>query len=197
MNIPVLVVSIALWGIVHSILASPSARDSFQRAVGAEVMRGYRLFYNFFAVVSFAPILWLMRVLPDEGLYRAAGVWFFLMLAGQGLSALCLLIALLQTDTLSFVGLRQIIEGEKSSSLVTSGFYRLVRHPLYLFSLLFLWLTPVMSRNMLVVYLSLTIYLFVGAYFEERKLAREFGAAYQEYRSRTPMIIPGLMLRRE
>jgi protein-S-isoprenylcysteine O-methyltransferase Ste14 len=71
-----------------------------------------------------------------------------------------------------------------------------VRHPLYLFGLLILWLTPFMTANMLVVYIGLTIYLLVGAYFEERKHSHEFGMPYLEYKSRTPMFIPGLNIKR-
>jgi protein-S-isoprenylcysteine O-methyltransferase Ste14 len=42
----------------------------------------------------------------------------------------------------------------------------------------------------------LTVYIFVGAGFEERRLLSEFGADYASYRSQTPMILPGLNLRR-
>jgi len=31
-------------------------------------------------------------------------------------------------------------------------------------------------------------------YFEERKLLREFGQAYTNYKASTPMLIPGLKL---
>jgi protein-S-isoprenylcysteine O-methyltransferase Ste14 len=39
------------------------------------------------------------------------------------------------------------------------------------------------------------VYVLVGAYFEERKLRREFGAQYAAYQAVTPMLIPGLRLR--
>jgi protein-S-isoprenylcysteine O-methyltransferase Ste14 len=68
--------------------------------------------------------------------------------------------------------------------------YRLVRHPLYTFSLLVLWLNPVVSQNSLAFYLGATLYIVIGAYFEERKLLREFGEAYADYMRRTPMLIP-------
>jgi protein-S-isoprenylcysteine O-methyltransferase Ste14 len=112
------------------------------------------------------------------------------MLAGQGLSALLLVVAVLQTDTLSFVGLRQLFEEEKPGKLIKRGFYSSMRHPLYTFGLLFLWLSPSMTVNSLIVYLSLTVYILIGAYFEERKLLREFGQEYADYKSVTPMIIP-------
>jgi methanethiol S-methyltransferase len=115
------------------------------------------------------------------------------MFGGQLLSALLLLIAFLQTDSLSFVGLRQLFEEEKSGALVTRGLYRVVRHPLYTFSLLFIWLTSTVSRNSLTVYIGATLYIFAGIYFEERKLLSDFGESYAEYKRKTPMLIPGLI----
>jgi methanethiol S-methyltransferase len=44
--------------------------------------------------------------------------------------------------------------------------------------------------------LGLTAYLFIGAYFEERKLVREFGEAYRGYQQRTPMFFPRLIRQR-
>ena len=197
MNFVILIGAIALWGIVHSWLASFEVKGLWSRSFGKNAMRVYRLAYNVFAVVSFAPILLLMRLLPDQNLYAVSAPWLYLMLAGQGLSAILLLVGVLQTDTLSFIGLRQlIVPDEDAGTLVTSGLYRLVRHPLYLFGLLFNWLTPIMTVNLLIVYIALTIYIFVGAYFEERKLLREFGQTYADYKSRTPMVIPGLIFRR-
>jgi protein-S-isoprenylcysteine O-methyltransferase Ste14 len=197
MSFVILVGAIALWGGVHSWLASLGAKEWMRSALGKNIMRAYRLAYNVFSVLSFAPILLLMHLLPDRSFYAIPAPWSLLMLTGQGLSAILLLVGVLQTDTLSFIGLRQLLEpDEKAAALVTSGLYRFVRHPLYLFGLLFLWLTPIMTANMLVVYVSLTIYILVGAHFEERKLLREFGSVYAEYKARTPMIIPGLGFRR-
>jgi protein-S-isoprenylcysteine O-methyltransferase Ste14 len=112
------------------------------------------------------------------------------MLAGEAVAVGCLVFALMQTDALHFVGLRQIFEAEAPGRLSTAGFYGLVRHPLYLFGLLMLWLTPIMTLNLLTVNVLLTAYVFVGAWLEERRLQQEFGAAYRDYRIRTPMLIP-------
>lgn len=119
------------------------------------------------------------------------------MFGGQIIAALLLLTAFLQTDALSFVGLRQLFESEKTGTLVTRGLYRVVRHPLYTFGLLFIWLTSTVSQNSLTVYIGATLYTLVGAYFEERKLLRDFGEAYAEYRRVTPMLIPGLVFRKK
>ena len=155
-------------------------------------MRAYRLLYNIFSAVSIAPVLYLLLTIPDRDLYRIPTPWSWLLLLGQGLSALLLVVALLQTDVLSFVGLRQLIEAEKPGALVVSGMYRYMRHPLYTFGLGLLWFSAEISVNRFVVSLAFTLYILIGIYFEERKLLREFGAAYADYKSVTPMLIPRL-----
>ena len=185
MNTFIILLSLALWGVVHSILASHFVKDMFKT-------RFYRLAYNSFSVISFAPILYLLIILEDQVLYQVTAPWSYILLGGQALSALLLLIAVLQTDTLSFIGIRQLFEEEKSGQLVTRGLYTLVRHPLYLFSILFLWLRPSMSVNSLMFNIGVTLYFVIGAYFEERKLLRDFGEAYAEYKRRTSFLIPGL-----
>ena len=187
-----IIFALAVWGLVHSFLASLAIKDFARRAFGAGFMRLYRLAYNVFSVISFTPVLWLVATLPDRNLYSVPVPWKYLMLAGQGLAVLGLLVAVLQTDSLHFIGLKQLFEEDKPGGLVTNGFYKLVRHPIYTFSLLFLWLSPTMTVNSLVFYIGATMYFLIGAYFEERKLLREFGSVYAEYKAVTPMLIPGL-----
>lgn len=186
-----LIFAIIVWGIVHSLLASMGLKDVLRRVFGDGFMKFYRLFYNVFAVISFLPILYLLAALPDRNLYEVPTPFAYLMRVGQAASALLLLIAVVQTDLLSFAGLRQLFEEEKKGPLITGGLYRLVRHPLYTFSLLILWLSPTMSLNSFIVYSALTMYILVGIFFEERKLLGEFGQEYARYRSTTPMLIPG------
>jgi methanethiol S-methyltransferase len=187
-----LIFTVVIWGVIHSIMASLGFKDTLRRMFGNGFMRAYRLSYNVFSVISFAPILYMMVALPNKDLYQVPAPMSTLMLAGQGISVILLFVAVLQTDTLSFVGLRQLFEEEKPGKLVIEGFYRIMRHPLYTFGLLILWLSPSVTVNSFIVYFALTVYIIVGAYFEERKLLREFGQAYADYRSVTPMIIPGL-----
>ena len=187
MSIFILLLALAIWGIIHSILASNFAKDM----LGG--VSFYRLGYNIFAVISFLPVLYLMSTLSDKPAYQIPAPWRFVMLGGQMLAALMVFVAFLQTDSLAFVGLRQLFEKEKPNGLVTRGLYRVVRHPLYTFSLLFIWLSPTVSQNSLTVYIGATIYTLIGAFFEERKLLRDFGEEYAAYKQKTPMLIPGLI----
>ncbi len=192
MSILTILFSLLLWGAVHSLLASLTFKALLADTVGKSAMRGYRLFYNGFSLLSFLPILYLTRTLPDAPLYSVPAPISYVMLVGQGLGLILLIVGVLQTDTLSFIGLSQLFTEEKPSILVTKGLYRLVRHPLYTAGLMVLWLSPTVTVNSFTLYLGATIYILVGAYFEERKLLREFGQAYAEYKSKTPMLIPGL-----
>lgn len=197
MQIVYILLSMLAWGIIHSLLAAISFKERMQRAFGPGIMRFYRMGYNLFAAFTFLPILWLVITLPDRILYRIPPPWLYATLAGQLLAAALAIVGLLQTDTLSFIGLRQLLEGqEPPTSLAVRGLYRWVRHPLYTAGLLFIWLTPLMTLNLLVLCVTTTVYILIGAYFEERKLLREYGAAYAEYRASTPMLIPGLRFHR-
>ena len=85
------------------------------------------------------------------------------------------------------------IAGRKDNSLVTEGPYRLVRNPLYLFSLI-----GCVGAGL--AFESLTLAgIFLGVFLvshlptiraEERTLAELFGQEYEVYRARVPRLIP-------
>ena len=192
-----LILAVLVWGGIHSLLASLGVKNWLKRVVGNDVMRYYRFLYNAFSALSLLPVLVLTALLPDQVLYEIKTPWSYLMQTGQILAFIMLVVGVLQTDTLAFLGLRQLLEGnEHPSKLVLHGLYRWVRHPLYTAGLFFIWLTPIMSWNSMVLYISFTVYIIVGAFFEERKLAREFGEAYELYKRNTPMLIPLIRIQR-
>ena len=75
--------------------------------------------------------------------------------------------------------------------LVTSGIYSLVRHPVYTFSLMMLWVTPHLTVGHLLLSSLLTTYVVCSvALFEEPDLIKEFGQDYVEYMKTTPGYVP-------
>jgi len=188
-----LILAVAFWGFFHSFNASFGVKDFYRRVIGEGFMKFYRLFFNFMAVITFLPILVLLILLPSEVVYEIPSPLNYLMITGQIVFASFLTAAIFQFGILYFIGLRQLAK-ENKRELVTSGLYCYVRNPFYTFFLLLLWLTPVVTLNLFIVYLALTIYIHIGIVFEERKLLREFGSEYAEYRANTPMLIPGLKL---
>ena len=71
--------------------------------------------------------------------------------------------------------------------LVTRGLYAKIRHPIYVLGSLayFGALLALQIWPILVAWLALTPIEFIRARREDRVLARAFGSAYDEYRSRT------------
>jgi protein-S-isoprenylcysteine O-methyltransferase Ste14 len=47
-----------------------------------------------------------------------------------------------------------------------------------------------MSWNMLAFLIGMAVYMVIGAFLEEKKMLKEFGEAYTDYRKNTPMFLP-------
>ncbi len=187
----------AVYGVIHSVLASNTAKALAARWFGQTArQRYYRLFFVFAAFATTLPLLALVPLLPDHTIYRIPAPWVILTLLVQALAVIVLVVGVLQTGALAFLGIRQFLEAAPShEKLVTGGLYRRVRHPLYAAAFLLLWLTPVMTWNLLALNLGISAYMIIGTIFEERKLVQQFGEEYVEYRQRTPRIIPGVRRR--
>jgi len=92
------------------------------------------------------------------------------------------------------------ISGNKRRELVTEGPYSIVRHPLYLFSLIGSFGIGLASENLLVLGLIIVFYLLYYPFTilaEEKKMTNKFGDAYLEYMKKTPRFIPKLSLYKE
>lgn len=191
-----LTLAVMVYSLIHSLTASLWMKAKAANIFGPGVARWYRLAYNFWAGLTFLPILWLLAVLPDKTLYTIPMPWFLLTSAGQIAGAAIIIIGVLQTGALSFLGIRQAISNQPHTegvNLVTDGLYKWVRHPLYAGGYLLIWLTPVMTLNLLTIFTILSIYLILGARLEERRLVQAFGDAYRAYQSEVPMLVPRIL----
>jgi protein-S-isoprenylcysteine O-methyltransferase Ste14 len=180
------------YGLVHSLLASKRAKGISRRIFGARHNRYYRLAYNIISILGLAPFYVLLMRFPSVVLYDVPPPWRWLMMLGQVIAVMGLLISVLHTNAAEFLGLAQLRspEGKNPGSLVTQGMYAYVRHPLYFFSLVFMWLTPTMTASLFGLYVTLSLYLYLGALHEESRLLADFGEAYRDYRERVPMLLP-------
>jgi protein-S-isoprenylcysteine O-methyltransferase Ste14 len=187
-----MLLAVLLYGGLHSLLASNKVKSLAQQAFGQDFMRFYRLIYNAFAILTFLPVLAIPVIWPGLTLYQLSGFWLLLSSLGQLFAIALLIKGLMQTDVWDFLGMRQVFRGENQNDqgLVIHGLYRCIRHPLYAAGLLFIWLTPVMTTSLLVFIIGLSIYILIGSTFEDRRLQKEFGTAYQAYKAQVPRLIP-------
>jgi len=192
----IILAAMAAYGGLHSWLASLQAKALARRNLGSAADRLYRLAYNFVAVISLLPVLVIPAMLPDQPLYvipfhgRCSACWFRAGSAGvAGRSAPN------RPVVIHRIGAAAGSSRAPDARIGGRGLYQWVRHPLYTAGLVFIWLTPVMTWNVLALNIGLSLYLFIGALFEERKLLREFGQEYQNYQKCTPMFFPGLLRR--
>jgi protein-S-isoprenylcysteine O-methyltransferase Ste14 len=187
----VTLVAVGLYGGFHSWLASRRVKTWLDARWPKLEHRYYRLIYNIIAGITLLPVLAVPALFPGTNLYRIDPPWVFVTLLLQAAGVLLVVVGLLQTGPMAFLGLSQLVGVNASEeTLVVSGVYRYMRHPLYTGGMLVIWLTPLMTSSVLALDLGLTLYLYIGSLFEERKLARSFGMPYGEYQAQVPRFIP-------
>ena len=137
-------------------------------------------------VVGALTLMW--QPIPGEPIWHGP-LWIAVisLLAAVGIGGFCSCF-----DHATFFGLTQAWTGqaEMPGQLCTDGPYRYVRHPLMLGLLVAIWAQPIMPRELLMMNAGMTCYVLVAIRLEERDLARQFGAEYEAYRRRVPMLIP-------
>lgn len=188
-----ILLAFALFGGLHSLMASRTVKIMAERRFGVSALRYYRAAFTLIAVLTFLPVLALAARLPDKSIYTIRFPLLMLTLliefAGLALAAA----GVQQAGALPFLGLDVFFNESGTPAkarLLTAGVYRFIRHPLYTGTLLLLWFTPRMTWNYLAFNLGATAYFIIGAYFEDKKLAEDFGAAYQAYQASTPAFLP-------
>ena len=184
------------WALIHSALVSIRVKKVAEKRFGPETRRYYRLFFVLFAVVSLIPLVLLIFLLPDRPVYAVPSPWRWIMNGVQALIFAFMAWTVIQTEAMNFLGIEQIKSPPEKvhTELQTKGLYRIVRHPMYFTSILLLWCTPVMTLNVMTVFIGMTLYFYVGSVHEEQLLVKQFGEQYRRYRKSIPRIFPGKQL---
>jgi len=184
---------LALFALQHSAMARPAFKRAWTRIVAPPLERPiYVLASSLCLVALFA--LWqpLGGVVWDLESALARGVAY----AAFGFGWSLVLVTTFLINHFDLFGLRQVWFALRNRPyrplrFVQPGPYKLVRHPLYVGWLFAFWATPTMTAAHLVFAIMTTAYILVAIRFEERDLVAEHGAAYEAYRRRVPMLVPG------
>ena len=182
---------VAAFGAVHSVMARAWFKRVWTRVVPPSAERAT---YVLQSSLFLALIAWQWQ--PIDGvIWRldgpAAWVVTAVFLTGAGMTVA----SMLQLGHMEFLGIRQAWDNfnarpDRPAVFRTPLLYRMVRHPLQLGLLVMFFATPHMSTDHLLLAVSMAGYIAIGLRFEEHALLREFGAAYEDYKKKVPMILP-------
>jgi len=180
--LPIIIAWLA-FGIIHSVLAAAQTKEKLNlKAVN------YRRLYTVISILAVLFIFFLGSTIPPEYLFpkdqRSKSIGLIIATFGFLLAKL----AFKPLSFSEFLGIRP----EQNQKLIKSGIYARMRHPLYTAFILgilgFVVFNPTYTH--LVHAVCLLIYVFVGIYFEEKRLIARFGKEYEKYKEETPMLFP-------
>lgn len=187
-------VLLGLFALQHSVMARPAFKRWWTSIVPASCERStYVLISSLLLILVF----WQWRPIATT-IWRVEG-WQATVLTAISLAGWVMALASsYMIDHFELFGLRQVFDtlhavSARMPSFKTPLLYRLVRHPIMLGFLLAFWATPHMTAGHLLFAVMTTGYVLVGVKLEERDLVAQFGASYEQYRRRVPMLTPRLL----
>lgn len=181
-----------LFGLQHSIMARKSFKKQWTKLLPKPVERST---YVLFSSIAIFLIIWFWEPI-NYTLWDVRGTVFGNIL--YCISFIGFVIVVLSSFLINhteLLGLQQILEFVRNQPsqkvfLKQSGFYKYVRHPMYLGFVIAFWFTPFMTAGHLLFSLGMTIYILIGIYFEERDHIIYFGDSYRKYKKTTAKLIP-------
>jgi len=179
-----------LWGIQHSVMARSGFKAVLTRVLPDAAERSTYTLAS--GLCLLAIILWWQC--NTEVVWQAAGLELplrVLSMAGWGLTVW----ATFQIDHFDLFGLKKPFCGltgreVKNKEFVTPFLYRHMRHPIQTGVIIGMWAQAHMTTGQLILTVAMTAYVFIGLWFEEKDLVREFGDRYRQYMQQVPGVFP-------
>ncbi|MCW8810271.1 MAG: hypothetical protein OQJ93_07445 [Ignavibacteriaceae bacterium] len=197
-----IVILFAIFGYTHSLLASLKIKIWFRKTFG-DLIAFYRLFYNLVGLLS-VYLIYELSPKPHIIIYDLPNPFDLIILIPQLLSLAGVFWAFQYICFKEFLGLDQIkrffekrytTELDEEFTLRIEGPYRYSRHPVYFFSITFLLFRPIMDLFYLTFFICIVAYFYIGSYYEEKKLVRQFGEIYENYKKEVPTIFPAKLFK--
>ncbi|MBT4161276.1 MAG: isoprenylcysteine carboxylmethyltransferase family protein [Gammaproteobacteria bacterium] len=181
-----------LFGLQHTVTARPKFKAAITKVLPVAAERSSYVLLS--GIMMFLICLYWQ---PVEGIvWQAASSWLQTTLIGLYVLGwvICVGSSFL-INHFELFGLQQVYLNLRPSTAARDtfterGLYRLVRHPIQLGVLIGIWFTPTMTMTHLMLAVTMTIYIFIGLYFEEKDLMNGLGSEYEDYRRRVRKLLP-------
>jgi protein-S-isoprenylcysteine O-methyltransferase Ste14 len=185
-----LTLSWLLYGAIHSFMASNYFKIFAEKILG-KYFPFYRIIYNVLAFTLLIPVFAVQFSTKKEVFWQVSD---YQSIIGKAIAICGVLIiskALQGYDLREFSGL-DFNKSQEKNEFKSDGLLKYMRHPIYFGILIFVWgmFVSDASTRSLTSAVAVTIYLFIGIYFEEKKLIEVFGEKYKKYQQDVPMLIP-------
>jgi protein-S-isoprenylcysteine O-methyltransferase Ste14 len=197
-DVVTLILLFALYGFIHSILASQRVKLFIKKTFG-KLIAFYRLLFNVLGVFGLY-LIWDLAPHPQLQIYKLPPPFDYLVLIPQLISLIGMFWCFKYVCFKEFIGLNQIDrylkneysdnELDENYTLRIEGPYKYSRHPIYFFSIIFLLFRAEMDLFYLTMFISFTAYFYIGSYYEEKKMVSLFGEEYTDYQKKVPKIFP-------
>ena len=103
------------------------------------------------------------------------------------------LIVLVISGLLAWTGLKIVFrETREEPQVIATGVFSIVRHPIYLSSILLYLGFILLSLSLLsaLVWILIIVFYYIISRYEEKLLIQRFGSVYEEYKKKVPMLLP-------
>jgi hypothetical protein len=197
----------ALFGLVHSLLATTAAKDWAAQALGrANADAFYRPLYLTQAAVLLGLLFLYVRRQPSRDLYHARGAVAWAMRAGQAVTLAVFIWAVAAVGLAHLTGwpnLAARVQGAEvppmpdgqepapagPDAMAAEGPLAVTRHPLNWLLALVFWLQPRMTSRLLAFNLVMTAYVVAGSVAAEAHTLTAYGEAYRRYQEQVPFLV--------
>jgi methanethiol S-methyltransferase len=186
------VLLLGVFALQHSIMARPEFKRWWTKFVPRPIERST---YVLFASLALLLLYWQWRPITTVvwSVDHAAGRTLLHTLFWLGW--LIVFLGTFMINHFDLFGLRQVYMKLRNRDYAdlnfrTPFFYKFLRHPIMLGFIIAFWATPHMTVGHLLFSMATTVYILLAIQLEERDLTKLFGEQYQEYRRKTPMLIP-------
>ncbi|MFT5471272.1 MAG: protein-S-isoprenylcysteine O-methyltransferase Ste14 [Verrucomicrobiales bacterium] len=183
---------LTIWGLQHSVMARPTFKKAWKKIVPDAIERSIYILLSGVLMIVLC-LFWkpLSGVVWDVENSVVRTILIVVHLLGWTIAVA----ATFMINHFELFGLQQVYHNLVKKTLETPEFtdrllYKIVRHPMQLGMLVGFWSAPTMTSTHLMLTLGMSVYIFIGLYFEERNLVETLGKDYEDYQKRVRKILP-------